>query len=322
MLLFAGLIHAAALHAQSDKDNKCFAKAEEALSVKKCDVALQSLQIVSIDGKENPKYLKLMAEMHECKGNKEQAVYFYRKYMETHPSGADTTQLHISHLSSNIEQKGNSGRLHSAKTLLRKIYAYDLTFSAITGGKDGANFNRAIRISAMGGRCVMRNHALLEGTLLTGIATSPNNSWFITALGYDTGSKVDIAFGLIFGAKLALSPVWKNNSKYAIIAGPEIGYQSIIGLSRSTQASGPSYNDDNYSLGSLTAGLKVRYMYYKTFTACIEYERLLRTSVDVITLDPSGTTRTNSHAKVNMGLISVGVGVYLHSFFHNSSYYY
>ena len=72
-------LSATSLWAQSSKDDQCFKEARKALTEKNCDAALHSLQMVSLDGKEKPEYLRLMGEMQECKENSDQALFFYPK---------------------------------------------------------------------------------------------------------------------------------------------------------------------------------------------------------------------------------------------------
>lgn len=291
--------------AQSAKDEQHFKAAQSALKEKKCDVALRELQQVSIDGKDDIRYVELMGEMHECKGNKDEAVFFYRKYMAARPN--DTTQFKINYLESDIAKNGGSNdtRNINYKSTNRNYKLLNLAGTAITGKRNECNYNSGFKMTLTRGRPAFHHHAVLEFGVDLGILVSPNKEWYANAL-YTYPEKIH-RIGAAFnpGLNIALMPVVYKNKKLSVAVGPTAGFTMLATLGHSYSSFGGSVNDDNFFWSSPILGVRSRVYYKHIFTAFAEYNKLTRSKLSV-----NSDYNEYFDMPIKMSMISIGVGIY------------
>ena len=293
------------IFAQATKDEQHFKLAESALAKKNCDVALRELQLVSIDGKESLHYIELMAAMHECKGNKEEAVFFYRKYMTARPN--DTTQFKINYLEADVAKHGGSGdkRNINYKSTNHKYNLFNVAGTAITGKSNECNYNSGFKITATNGRPIFHNHAVLEYSVDLGVLVSPNKEWYADAL-YTYPEKIEsIGIGFNPGLNIALLPVVYKNKRLSVSFGPTAGVGLFVTMGHSYGSFGGSVNDDNFVWGSPILGLRSRVYYKHIFTAFAEYNKLTRSKMSV-----NSAYNEYFNIPVKMSMISIGIGIY------------
>lgn len=257
-------------HAQTTADQQRYKEAQTALNEKKCDVAFNALSRVTIDGKDQPEYLRLMGEMHECKGNKEQAVFFYQKYQAVHPN--DTTQLRINYLQTAVEKdNAHNYKEHKKKQISEAYSIWGLNSSMFTNSRNAVYRNTA-QIAFTRGKPVLNDHAALEVNGLIGVSYRPNKKWYASAFGIADSDVLSINPGFTVSANISLLPYFYKTKKIWIAAGPEIGYY-VANQGTSKYYQGPD-TDNGLSLSCFQYGLRGKVYYRHMFSAFVALNKL------------------------------------------------
>jgi hypothetical protein len=294
-------------HAQTTADQQRYKEAQTALNEKKCDVAFNALSRVSIDGKDQPEYFRLMGEMHECKGNKEQAVFFYEKYQAAHPN--DTTQLKINYLQTVVEKKQRVETKEKLKTQISAPYTLWGINEAIFLNTRNSPYKHCVELSLVRGFPLFNNRAGLECNLSAGMLAKPNFDWVIRA----TGSEADSQFvkridgGYTANIGVALMPYFYKTKKITVAAGPEAAFWIGQTGSHSYLYSGV-VNESNLGWLTLKYGVKARVYYTHKVSFFIAYEKLAINNLDVHYEPPA----VDKKVSFGSGMLAIGLSVFTH----------
>jgi hypothetical protein len=314
--MFAGT----ACLAQTDDDQILHAK--NALDVvHNCDDAMRFLNLVSTEGKQKPAYYLELAKANDCKSNFSQAIYYYNKFLEFQPA-SDSVKKRVAELSDEKAQKakvaeesrlaremyqsgstghkGNSSGHKDKKkrpTLYDNYYSLGIGYGFATGG-DNAPYKNAFEISASDGFPVANNKLLLEFMFNSDFLINQNNTWFGNAFNIPA-SQVG-SMGLCYSDNIVfgLLPVFINNKKLALAAGPMVGGNFLF---LPTDAS----NDYSFSASdifSIYYGIKANLFLGNTAVIYLQYAQL-GSKTATATLPYGGENTLNS----NYGQIMLGI---------------
>ena len=295
----------------ANKDKAYFSEATRELADHNCDKALLALNKVSLDGKDSARYLLLMTRVHECAGSYEQALYFYRKYADTHPAG-DTTDQHMARLQQLAALHKNDeprNALLKEKALHSSSYGVGGSYSFIMGGSGQKLFHRSSQVVVSTVSPVMDDRMCIGAMLAVGNATDPDKEWFAQVFNTYAGN-VKVSTGIVID--FSLQPMWvfSNTHRWAVMAGPSVGF--IVYASNDLAFNNPIiFDPEKANITSLTLGLKARILYKKVFTAFAGFDKLMIRSVDG---QDQGSIFYSGQAytvPVRMATFTLGVGVYL-----------
>ena len=96
-----------------------------------CDKALRDLDKVSATGKLTAPYFLYMAEALDCKTNREQALYYYNKYLQT-DSTNDAVRKRVAELT---DQKDQASRVADQERMVKASYQSSVKKKSRTKGK-------------------------------------------------------------------------------------------------------------------------------------------------------------------------------------------
>lgn len=286
--------------AQVDRDSRLLAAAAAELAKDNCSKALTALQQVSIDGKDGLRYMKLMGEMHECKKNRVEAVFFYKKYMALQPN--DTIQARIDVLEKAIDKNGDRTKTNFKST----NYRYNIITAgriAVTGSKTQASYSGGWLLSAVHGYPAFHRKATLEFGAEIGLLSNPNKEWFAAKLNTSMAGVESIGSGIMPGLNISLLVILYKNKQLSVGAGPTAGFDYLS--TPNYQISGGAINIGNLGWSTLKGGIIARLYYKHMLTAYAGYNKLFRQSLDV---EYGYMDKHASH--INMSMITIGVGVY------------
>ena len=92
--------------AQLALDDQNIQKAKRAVDITHtCDDAFRYLRLVTDSGKTKQAYLLTIAKANDCKSNKEQAIYYYNKFLEKNPEN-DSVKKRVAELNDMKTQQG------------------------------------------------------------------------------------------------------------------------------------------------------------------------------------------------------------------------
>lgn len=305
IIVIAILLVSVVCHGQTatKNDELLFNKARVALQKKNCDAALNALKSVSLDGKETITYFRLMGEMQECKGNKEEAVHFYRRYLAV--TANDTIQAKVNGLETSIEKNGGFGnsRRSDYKSEKKKFKQFCVSAGVVTGGDDAA-YKEMAEVEFVRGLPLFNKHALLQFNFNMGLFSGANKVWFAKALTTTPEQIHSMGAAIAPGLSIAVMPVVYRNKTMAVTAGLSAGAKMLWSMSNSYSHQGNN-NEDNLGLPTFTLGARAQWYYKHKFTAFAAYDRFTRRYVEAYDI-----FEDHYSLPVKMGIISIGVGIY------------
>jgi hypothetical protein len=285
----AGL--ATVAHAQTDSLDILHAK--NAIALSNCDNALNYLQMVSPDGKMTQNYFLYMAKANDCKQNNEQAIYYYKRYLEF-DAGNDSVKLRVAELS---DQKSQQAKAANEQRLANASYhsvsknkrhkkkhlniddsynTFGIAYDFALGGNN-APYKHGISFNWTGNYPVAHNKIILGYILNSDLLFSPNNNWFanVYELTPDQISGVDIGYNyhISFHAQVVLV----NKTKMSLTAGPFIGVGMTYIPDPSFSYGGAVTSEDGVDYG-LCYGLRANLHIGEVFTVFGEYAHITPTS--------------------------------------------
>jgi hypothetical protein len=242
LLLVTAIATSAVAHAQTDNDQIQHAK--NAISATgNCDDALRFLDKISTEGKMTENYFLYMGKAHDCKADNEQAIYYYKKYLEFEPAN-DSIKLRVAQLS---DQKVQTARVANEERVAKAAYQdasthgtahkkkhkqrmsiddnYGLFGIAYGVGLGGANapYKSSISLNYSGNYPVAHDRIVLNVTIDGAFLFSPNKDWFGTVYNEPSSTVSGVGLGYSDCVYFAPMAVAVNKKKLALTVGPEIG---------------------------------------------------------------------------------------------------
>ena len=263
-------------NAQTDAENILSAKNATDVT-HNCYDAMRFLDKVSTEGKKTEDYLLTEAKAHDCKSNKETAIYYYKKYLELQPA-SDSVKKRVAELSDLVAQqakvanqeaiinetyhyeKTRKGKDHDRKRKRNHLNIYDNYMTiGISGdmalGGANAPYKHGITADYTGGYPIIHKHVILGYSLTSGCLFSPNLPWFGQVFSMPASQVQGVGFGLCEGLYFIPMAVLVNNRKLSLSVGPKIGFNFYY-TPEPTQSYGGAASFDDASDVGLAYGLR------------------------------------------------------------------
>ncbi|MFI5196524.1 MAG: hypothetical protein ACHQD8_05495 [Chitinophagales bacterium] len=314
--LLLAIIVPIAFTAHAQTDNEQIMHAKNAIQVtNNCDEALRYLDKVSINGKMTADYFLYMAKANDCKSNNEQAIYYYKKYLEFQPA-SDSIKKRVAELSdqktrqarvANEERVAKASYQTVSKNKKKKHMSIDDNFMLlgvsydIGLGGENAPYKKEISINYSGNFPIIHNHVTLGYTLNSGFLFSPNKKWFGSV--FDMPDSEVSGVGLGFAERLSFVPmaVIINRHKLSLTAGPEIGVGFFYTPEVTNSYGGAASFNDGGDFG-ISYGLRTNLLVGDNVAFFIEYTTF---SIKSVSSDYAGITQSTP---VSHDMFQIGIG--------------
>ena len=318
LLSFLLLSQSTSLLAQSSLDKFNLSQARQLLEIDKdCYGALKALRMVSDVGKTDLPYLLYSAKANDCIDDKEKAITFYTKYLESNP-GDEAAKTRLAALKTELtthekntppaklaREKKNKQLKGKNKANLTSWYStLSINYGPMLGGNN-APYKSALGVSYAFGGPLFKKKAILDFDVALNSLKSGNTIWYKKAFN-DTGSIGTISNGISVGLNGSAMYVLKNTKKYTLSAGPVFGARFIL---LATPSSLGSYGNNFSETGYFTSALGAKINFYV-------FHRLLVSAAYSQTMLSSVTTEKDYPAiqhkvPVNLSMLQIGIGYYL-----------
>lgn len=219
-------------------DNEEIDRARKAIATNNCSEATHSLDKVSSAGKMRPSYFLAMANAQDCLESREQAIYYYSKYLE-HVPGNDSVIKRMAELKSakpKPQASANEKRVaneqyqattNKPKSKRKKLaldggyMSYGIGYTAGMGGPL-APFRKGFDVCYGSAGLVLKKKAVLNILFNSGMMFDGNREWFRDAFLLHSIYKIDPVASMTADLTVGLFPVLFNKKAVAFAAGPLI----------------------------------------------------------------------------------------------------
>jgi tetratricopeptide (TPR) repeat protein len=303
-------------------DSTLIAQAKTAVTMGTCDDALTFLSRVSNTGKGSADYLLYEGKARECKGDDEQAISCYEKYLALMPSD-ERIKKRKAELASDVSKKtraasdqaavkmiyndatkGRASKRKKARSKHNNIYdnyqSIGLGYDISTGGSN-APYKNGAGLTIDNGFPTMNGRLVLNYNISSDLLYSPDMAWYGKAFSMSPSDVNSVPHGFEVAATFGVMPVLINKKKIALTVGPEIGFK-LISMPDISSVYG-SYSFSNGTLFRPCFGLKTDLFIGNNMMFFSEY---LRTVANSITASPPFGDNT---VPVNYNLFRIGISV-------------
>ena len=299
--------------AQTATDVQNIQKAKAAVDgPHRCEEALSYLRLITDSGRSTTDFLLTNAKAYDCKSNKEQAIFYYGKYLEQVP-GNDSVKKRVAELK-NDQAKAQNAKTNKQEVLVNRTYkqsrdggpciddndfAWGFSCDMYTGGKSSP-FKEAVNFFNVRQVPFAKNHLIFEFTTDLGIALGGRKDWFAHAFNTTTSDVTKVPGSVKIGIDADLCVVIINKHKFGLSAGPLIGISA--GLMPDVYMDATSNDYSNPILFAPVTGVRTGFFVSRHFYFTASYLVFLKSSFsnDV----QQGTTRTN----LNCNSLTIGAG--------------
>jgi hypothetical protein len=306
--------------AQTDAENILSAKNATDVT-HNCYDAMRFLDKVSAEGKKKEDYLLTEAKAHDCKTNKETAIYYYKKYLELQPAN-DSVKKRVAELSDQVAQQA---KVAKQEVIINETYQYEKKHSSrrrkydhskkhlniydnymtigISGdvalGGANAPYKHGITADYTGGYPIIHKHVILGYSLTSGAQFGPNLPWFGNVFSMPASQVQGVGMGLVEGLSFIPMSVIVNNRRLSLSVGPKIGFNFYYTPEPSVSIGGAASFNDGSDVG-LAYGLRAN-LFIGDFGLFGEYSTF---SIKSATAELNGVTYSTP---VNRSVLRFGV---------------